>query len=685
MKPILYLITIPILFSMVKCKQEKSDDASVSSGLTEQNIANATNQIVASYGENIKFRAERGVKQVANLWRAADGNPTDFEQFCQEQFVADEADLEMLFNKLSYGFEILFGSFNKISKDLKKPVDLDLGPVTPIDQIFAGFSAGAHLTEDLFTNKVAFITALNFPRFSLTEKTENGEKWTRKEWAYARMGDIFTSRVPAELIQAYSTAITNADGYISEYNILLGYLVNEKNEKLFPEDLKLISHWGIRDELKSQYANKEGGLERQRMIYQVMKRIIDQSIPKDVINNTEYTWNPYTNEVFKNGQVTESKSEPDTRYQHVVNLFNALKAMDKYNPQMPSYIQRAFEENLEIPVDDVEKLFIDLVSSKEVRDLGKLISKRLERPLEPFDIWYDGFKARSGISAEKLDQVVGGRFTSAQAFQNEIPSILTRLGWDKEKAKFFAERIRIEGARGSGHAWGAEMRNGDVALLRARIGSKGMDYKGFNIATHEFGHCVEQTITLQDVDYYSMHGVPNTAFTEALAFVFQKRDLELLGMKESNPDKEYLMALDNLWSCYEIMGVSLVDINLWKWLYNNPDANAAQVKEAAITIAKDIWNKYYADVFGSKDETILAVYSHMIDNPLYLSAYPIGHLIDFQLEKQFAGKPFAQEVQRIFQQGRLIPQVWMKGAVGEPLSAKPTLETSAKAIEVISK
>jgi hypothetical protein len=683
MKQFICLLTIPFMLSMVQCKQSEKKIAS--SPIREQTIKVVIQQIIDKDGEAATFRAERGVKKVADLWRKADGSMAEFEKFCLENFVAKDAELETLFNKLSYGFESLYGNFLKISKDLRKPVDLDLGPLTPIDQLFAGFNAGSHITEDLIANKIAFIAALNFPEYSLTEKTELSEKWSRREWAYARMGDAFTSRVPADLIQANSVASSNADAYISEYNIKLGYLVNDKNEKLFPEDLSLITHWGIRDELKSQYANKEGGLERQKMIYQVMKRIIDQSIPSEVINSKEYFWNPYSNVITKDGQAVEAIAEPDTRYQHIINLFKSLSAMDKYNPTMPTYIQRQFEGNLEIPVDDVEKLFIELVSSKEVRDLGKLINKRLGRNLEPFDIWYDGFKARSGIPAEKLDEAVGKKFTSAQAYQNEMPNLLTTLGWSKEKAKFFADRIRIEGARGSGHAWGAEMRTGDVALLRARIKSTGMDYKGFNIACHEFGHCVEQTITLQDVDYYMMHGVPNTAFTEALAFVFQKRDLELLGMKESSSDKDMLMALDNLWACYEIMGVSLVDINLWKWLYKNPDADAAQVKEATISIAKDIWNKYYAEIFGTKDEPILAVYSHMVDNPLYLSAYPIGHLIDFQLEKQLSGKKFADEIQRIFQQGKLIPQVWMKGAVGEPLSNKPILEASAKAIEVLSK
>jgi len=366
----------------------------------------------------------------------------------------------------------------------------------------------------------------------------------------------------------------------------------------------------------------------------------------------------------------------------VLNLFGAIQKIDAFNPEMPTLIQRTFEGTYEIPVEEVEQLFIDFVSSEQVRNAGKLISQRLGRPLKPYDIWYDGFKSRSSIPAEKLDNAVGKRFTSAQAYQNEIPSILTSLGWKREKAEFFQSKIVVEGSRGAGHAWGGATRQ-DVALLRTRIGESGMNYKGFNIAMHEFGHTVEQTITLHDVDYYMLNGVPNTAFTEALAFMFQKRDLDVLGIKDDNELKQHLLALDNLWQCYEIMGVSLVDINLWRWLYNNPNATPEQLKEATITIAKDVWNKYYADVFGTTDEPILAIYSHMISNPLYLSAYPMGLLIDFQLEQHIEGKNFANEVQRIFEQGKLIPQLWMKEAVGSPLSIEPTLTAAEKALEVV--
>ncbi|MEG1556502.1 MAG: hypothetical protein RR356_07245, partial [Bacteroidales bacterium] len=204
----------------------------------------------------------------------------------------------------------------------------------------------------------------------------------------------------------------------------------------------------------------------------------------------------------------------------------------------------------------------------------------------------------------------------------------------------------------------------DCALLRTRIGDDGMDYKGYNIGVHEFGHNVEQTISLHDVPNYFLRGVPNTAFTEALAFTFQSRDLQLLGVSSVDEVSKYNNTLDIFWGCYEIMGVSLVDMKVWQWLYNHPKATAEELKNAVLAIAKEVWNQYYEPIFKIKDQTILAVYSHMIDAPLYLSAYPLGHLIDFQFENYLEGKNIGTEVERIFAIGRLTPDLWMKKAVG---------------------
>ncbi|HNY58853.1 MAG TPA: hypothetical protein PLQ84_00905 [Bacteroidales bacterium] len=682
MKHYIYYLFLSIIFVLAGCGEKGMKKVDLSeTKLNDEIIQDVVSELLKTHGEAFRFRIERGVGQVASLWRVSDGNESEFNAFCQEYFIADEDELDKLFQRLLLNYEILGGNMLRMKKDLMRPLHLDLGPILPVDMLFGSYEPGAHMQEDFFENKIAFVVMLNFPYYSLDEKTQSSDKWSRREWAMARIGDYYTSRVPATLIQNYVAINTAADAYIDNYNIYMGNLIDTNGEKLFPADLRLISHWGLRDELKSNYAD-ENGIEKQKMVYAVMKRIIDQTIPEKVINSDSYDWNPFTNQLFDNSESVDFQSEPDRRYEHMLNNFKAQYQLDPYYPQTPNYIQRQFEANMEIPQQDVEKLFVEFVSSPTVNKVAEYIRSQLGRQLEPFDIWFNGFKAGSKYSQEQLDRITMTRYPNVEEVQNDLPRMLRTLGFSPEKADFIASQIKVEGSRGAGHAWGALTRD-DKALLRTRIGANGMDYKGYNIAVHEFGHNVEQTISLHDVDYYSLNRVPNTSFTEALAFIFQKRDLELLGLSGGDPMKEHMNALANFWSCYEIMGVSLVDMEVWKWMYANPNATPEELKEAVITIAKDIWNKYYTPVFGQKDEPILAIYSHMISNPLYLSNYPLGHLIDFQIEQYIADKNFADEILRIYKLGSIIPQQWMKEAVGQPLSTQPTIEAAEMALEVI--
>ena len=677
----LLTFALPAMLLLSSCETKKIDESQTPQSMDGKVVQKVIDSLVVKTSPAQKELITKGVTQVANLWKSTDGSESDFIAFCVDNYQVTPEAKEVLFKRLARNFEIINGYYSKMNKELLKPLQLDNGEeATQIDELFGAFSPTAHLTDDMFGNRIAFITMLNFPFYTLSEKSELGAKWNRTEWAYARLGDMFSSRIPAEVQQNASDKLTAADTYISNYNIYMGNLLDNDGKRPFPKDLKLITHWGLRDELKSQYADKENGLKNQDMIYQVMKRIIDQSIPTQVINKNDYTWNPIDNTIAKEGKAAESTPENNQRYQVLLDNFRAMQAIDKFSPDYPTYIQRKFEQEMEIPQADVEKIFIDFVSSPVIRDMAKMISNKLGRPLKPYDIWYNGFKSRGAISEETLNAMTKKKYPTAAALEKDLPNILKKLGFKSDKAEFLASHIRVESSRGAGHAWGTEMR-GDVSLLRTRVGAEGMDYKGYNIAVHEFGHNVEQTITMEYVDNFMMSHVPNTAFTEAFAFIFQKRDLELLGIKGQDKEKMNMMALDNAWACYEIMGVSLVDMNVWKWLYAHPEANAAELKEAVISISKEVWNKYYADVFGSKDEPILAIYSHMIDNPLYLSAYPIGHLIDFQVEQQLEGKNFAEEMIRMYSQGRLIPQLWMKGAVNNELSGNPTLKAAEKALK----
>ncbi|MBM2814099.1 MAG: hypothetical protein HW421_861 [Ignavibacteria bacterium] len=649
------------------------------SSISKETINKAIEQLSQKHGVEARERIENGVRQAADFWLKSDGSDDEFVRFCNENFLATSILINKDFATLSEVFEVLNGHFNKMSLDLKRAMHLVGDEITSLDMIFAGYEPSAHISDDFFANKLAFRILLNFRFYSLAEKEKLGATWNRYQWGLARTGDIITQRIPADLTLKVSEVITNADAYISDYNIFMGSLVDDAGKTLFPIELKLITHWGLRDELKSHYANKDE-IIKQRIIYEVMKRIITQTIPQKVINSGQYQWNPVTNVIKENGATAESPAEPDTRYQHLLNSFHAMKAIDPYTPFYNDFIKRKFEQEYEIPQAKVEEMFTKLCSSPQVKLIAELISKRLGRPLEPFDIWYDGFKARSSINENDLTKATREKYPNAAALKKDLENILNKLGFSPDKAAFISSRIEVDAARGSGHAWGADMKS-ENAHLRTRIAGTGMDYKGYNIAIHEFGHNVEQTMTLQYVDQYMMRGVPNTAFTEAWAFVFQKRDLELLGINENNPDKKYLLALDNFWSCYEIMGVSLVDMNVWKWLYAHPNATAAELKEAVISISKTVWNKYYAPVFGSIDQPILAIYSHMIENPLYLSAYPIGHLIEFQIEKYIDGKNLGTEMERMCVQGKLIPELWMKGAVGSTLSVDATLEAADEAVK----
>jgi len=673
-KNLLYLAVVIFLTAChsEKCKQTNNE---VMEKISEITIKNTIDTLTVLNDSENKFRIEKGVKQLAQFWNIDDGKEDDFKQFCVENFIADTNELQDFFEKTSYYFEILFGNFNKMNIELKKVLHLEMGEIAPIDLIFGSYNPASHLTDDLFSNKIAHLVLLNFPFYSLEEKEKLGKDWTRQEWAYCRMGDAFTSRTPAQLLLRESEISTQADNYIAQYNIVMNNLRDNEGKQLFTNNLKLISHWGLRDELKANYSNKEEGLKKQKLIYEVMKRIITQEIPKDVINNETYIWNPHDNSVLKDNKKVSMDREPDIRYDHLLNQFKILKEKDQYSPYYPTYIDRAFEQSMELRQEFVEQLFIELVSSEQVKKVGKLISERLGRDLEPFDLWYDGFKSRSTINEDELTKVLVKKYPDVVAYEKDIPNFLIKLGYKPDKAKEIASRIVVEGARGAGHAWGAQMKT-DKSHLRTRIPQGGMDYKGYNIAMHELGHNVEQTITLYDIDYYMLRGVPNTAFTEAMAFMFQKRDLPLMGINKEDINSKSYQTLDIFWSLYEIMGVSLVDMEVWKWLYQNPDATPEQLKNQVVSISKNVWNKYYEPVFNKKDEPILGIYSHMIAYPLYLSAYPIGHLIEFQIEEYIATNKanFAEETYRMFTKGCIVPQQWMRQAVNDELSNQPLLK-----------
>ena len=191
----------------------------------------------------------KGVQNAGNFWKKSDGSTEAFTNFCINNFATTSEAKFKLFSSIQNNLESINGHFNRISMDLKAPVQLVGDEYTKIDESFAALDPYAHFADDMFDSKIAFSVLLNFPFYTLEEKNTLGDKWSRQEWAYARMGDLFTSRIPAALNQKVSTVLSSSENYISNYNIRMDKLRTEDGRQLFADSLSLITHWGLRDEL----------------------------------------------------------------------------------------------------------------------------------------------------------------------------------------------------------------------------------------------------------------------------------------------------------------------------------------------------------------------------------------------------------------------------------------------------
>ncbi|MBN1885667.1 MAG: hypothetical protein JW876_09125 [Candidatus Krumholzibacteriota bacterium] len=655
-------------------------------------VAAMETELAGRFGDEREADIHRGLSQVSSFWREEDGDRKTFETFVRANFARDEEMRDAMFDRFQLVLEKIGGHMVEIGHVMRRQAELDLGLVYDFDGIMSGYAPGAHITDDFFADKLAFVVLLNFPLTTLDERLGEGSTWSRRRWAEARLAQRFAKRVPAAVNLEIAKADARSDNYIAGYNIWMHHLVDDDGERLFPPKMRLLSHWNLRDELKADYADENRGLEKQQMIVKVMERIVDQTIPAIVVDNPHVDWNPFTNAVTPaavndagdpppDGVAVSGDREPDTRYEVLLGSFRAQRLLDEYSPTAPTLIRRRFDEHREIPEERVRKMMEDVCSSPLAKRVAALIRERLGRDLEAHDIWFNGFRAMGPYTQEELDRITRERYPDPAAYEADIPRMLRKLGFAGERADYIAGMIRVDPARGSGHASGAGMR-GEPALLRTRVGSEGMDYKGFNIAVHEMGHNVEQVLSLNDVDYTLLEGVPNTAFTEAFAFTFQANDLMLLDLDvPEDPKSEAIKTLNDFWMTWEIAGVSLVDIDIWHWMYDHPEATAAELREAALSISKRIWNEYYAPVLGPEDSTILGIYSHIIHSNLYLPDYPMGHLIAFQVqEKMREAGAIGPEFERMAVQGNIAPDLWMMGATGTPVGAEALLEATGRAL-----
>ena len=131
-----------------------------------------------------------------------------------------------MFDRFEHMLEQFDGHFSELRYELRKPIDLDTGPVRPFDELFAAYEPNAHFADDWFRNKLAFVVLLNFPLTTLDQRLAEGEHWTRRQWAEARLAQVFSTRIPGEVNQAIAETQADAELYIDDYKICMHHLLD---------------------------------------------------------------------------------------------------------------------------------------------------------------------------------------------------------------------------------------------------------------------------------------------------------------------------------------------------------------------------------------------------------------------------------------------------------------------------
>jgi hypothetical protein len=384
------------------------DTAQESPNISREKQVEVINKLIEKHGNLQRTRIESGVAQVSAVWWNKNGSDEDFEKFCLENFISDSTVLDQTFRRIENNFETINGFVHQINRELSAPIVLNLGEPLQIDNYFSKASPQI----DYYRNKLAFFINLNFPRYSLETKIKMGVTWSRKQWAMVRIGDMFETRIPEDVENDPDDTALERRDYFNNYFFYMNRLLTPDQQILFPDELRLNSHHGLREEIRAQYTNPEGRL-RQEMIYHVILRIIDQSVPAKVINNQNFYWEPENNLLYskEDGMYNKIsfKSEVNKRYDHFLQAVNNRKKTDSYYQQKPTVMDRTFARS-QLPEERVVQILTAVLSSPEARDAARLIEKRIGRKLRPYDMWYNGFQAQGKWPEKELTQMLKKKY-----------------------------------------------------------------------------------------------------------------------------------------------------------------------------------------------------------------------------------------------------------------------------------
>lgn len=637
----------------------------------------AVERILAAHPGTDRAAAAAGVARVAARWQPEDGDTAVFQELCARHWTATPEARARLLGRLEAALEQISGHLYEMRRSLRRWSDLVGDDLPGVDDVLATFDPAPDLSDQFYRQKIAFIALLNFPRPDLATMLERGPSWSTDEWAAARIAQHFGPRIPASLADHARRVQHAAQVFVQKFHVPVGTMVDRRGRRWFEADRALLAHWLVREEIKAGYGDPDG-LDKQRALMWVMARHIDGTIPQVVMERgTAEAWDPERNTV---GGKPASALLGAERYRQWTEQFKLAQQFDAHYPEAPTAIARKFDLSREISEADTERLLIALLEHPVRRSLAAFLRARLGRALEPQDIYFEDVGQTT--PADQLNAAVRAHFADEAELERKMPEVLRRLGFPEDQAQFLGTRIRVEIAKGSGHAMRPMLEQYGAWLRTNRLKDQ-LGWDGFDTAMHELGHNLEQLCSTFYAPRPALRNVPNTACTEAFAFLYQGLARRVLGIEDAQNAQRLadVDAVGTMLSACQIAGPSLVELYAWRWLYAHPQATPEELRSAVLGIARDVWQRFYQQDFGSDPYCILAAYQHMIAHPLYLADYTLGHIISHQIRAHMRGKDLAAETTRICSLGRFTPDLWMRKAVGSPISVDPLATDAQAALE----
>ncbi|MEW6252790.1 MAG: hypothetical protein AB1716_19310, partial [Planctomycetota bacterium] len=452
-------------------------------------VAATVTALVEKHGAPEADRIRAGVERVARRWTAADGSGEEFANFCKSGYVAP-ADRKRLLERLEVVLTTTQGHLAEIGRTAHQWSEIAGDELPGVDEFLATFDPAPDLAEQLYRQRIAFLVLLNFAPPTLATMERDGRNWSPDEWVAARLARGLPPRIPADVQLAVRKKQTAAQNWMYGLRIHVGTLVDADGRRLYDPNTTLLPHWKVRDEASMAYGRPDA-LPRQRALMWVMRRFIDGSLPKVVLErDPDGDWDPQANTI--GGRQVAGATLGLARYEHWLELFAAERLLDPLYPDQPTALDRAWDLDREVPIARVEAMLTDLLRAPARAKLYEFLQARLGRPLEPHDVYYDAPFPRA--PTEELDVAVAKRFPSIEAFGRALPTILREVGFDAADADWLANRIRVAPSRDAGHCTPSGLPEYGpwlcTSLNRGRF-----DFGAYGTAMHELGHAVESAFS----------------------------------------------------------------------------------------------------------------------------------------------------------------------------------------------